>query len=153
MDTNMLSNIHSDNKIDLNMKANHGWTAFILACFNGHKDVVKLQKKMSNFENVWNDLISCSLMSCAVEHYSFKRTVYTSRGAALAAELVKRRETLVRFWRDFKWMERGIAHYMKCNSKRNPIQNRVEVSYSNTQKCERSEHLLLQWVHFSLKSL
>lgn len=69
----------------------------MLTWIYGHKDVVKWQNKMSDFEIVGNDLISSSLMSCAVEHYSFKRTVYTSRGAALAAALVKRRETLVRF--------------------------------------------------------
>ena len=44
-DTKMLSNCsldHSDQNIDLNTRADNGGTAFILACYKGHKDVVQL---------------------------------------------------------------------------------------------------------------
>ena len=33
---------YSDQKIDLNTRGNHGQTALMLACHNGHKDVVQL---------------------------------------------------------------------------------------------------------------
>ena len=39
---------HSDPKIELNVRDNDGWTAFMWACANRHKDVAKLLLDHSN---------------------------------------------------------------------------------------------------------
>ena len=61
---------HSE-RIELNARANDGWTAFMLACYFGHKDVVQLL--LEHFEiielnAVANDGWTAFMLACQDGH-------------------------------------------------------------------------------------